>query len=62
MVPSESAQELSNEWSLSVGFANYRFFGQFLCPALSDRSRHQSLKSRAKHASALNGGSIISML
>jgi hypothetical protein len=25
---------------MSVGFANIQFFGQFLCPALGDRSHH----------------------
>jgi hypothetical protein len=27
---------------MSVGFDNVKFFGQFLCPALGDRSHHQS--------------------
>jgi hypothetical protein len=38
-------QELSNEWSLSVGFDNLKFVWQFLCPALGDKSHHQPLKS-----------------
>jgi hypothetical protein len=29
---------------MSVGFEKLRFFGQFLYPALGDRSHHQSLK------------------
>jgi hypothetical protein len=29
---------------MSVGFDNLKYFGQFLCPALGDRSHHQSLK------------------
>jgi hypothetical protein len=28
---------------MSVGFDNLKFFGQFLCPALGDRSHYQSL-------------------
>jgi hypothetical protein len=30
---------------MSVCFNNLHFFGQFLWPALGDRSHHQSLKS-----------------
>jgi hypothetical protein len=45
MVPSESApQELSNEWSCHNVSTILYFFGQFLCPALGDRSHHRSLK------------------
>jgi hypothetical protein len=42
MVPSESAQEHSNEWSCQYVLT---VLGQFLCPALGDRYHHQSLKS-----------------
>jgi hypothetical protein len=49
MVPSESTpQELSNEWSYSVGFDSLKYFRQLLCPAPplhGDRSHHQSLNS-----------------
>jgi hypothetical protein len=45
MVPSESTpQELSNEWSCQYVPTILNFFGQVLCPALGDRSHHQSLK------------------
>jgi hypothetical protein len=29
---------------MSVGFNNLKVFGQFRCPALCDRSHHQSLR------------------
>jgi hypothetical protein len=46
MVLSDSApQELSNEWSCQY-VSTISNFGQFLCPALGDRSQHQSLKSQ----------------
>jgi hypothetical protein len=43
MVPSECVPQEHSKMVMSVGFDNLKYFGQFWCPALGDRSHHQSL-------------------